>query len=417
MKKNREKKTPKQRLKSFFKVLLGIVVAFAIIAAIIAVANIISVKSTQNFVSTIKQVEYTDQLVPIRDKADGNYTYTTDKDFRVMQLTDVHIGAGFLSSKKDAMAINAVEAMVREEKPDLVIVTGDIGYPVPYQAGTLNNKNAAITFANLMEQMGVYWAPAFGNHDTEAYSYYTRKDIGEVYANQEKYPHCLFEAGPENVFGCGNYLVKVKNTAGEITRAYIMMDSNAYLENDKLGILWNYDCIHEDQINWYADQIKLLTKENNGVVPKSLLFFHIPIEELKIAYDEYKNNGFTDTEDAKYLFGKAGEKDAVVYASDLNYGFFDKVKEMGSTQGMFFGHDHLNNFSMLYKGIQMTYGYSVDYLAYSGISKYGTQRGCTIITSHQDGTYTINQENYYQDKYQSINQKEAVSMEDMYSKE
>lgn len=417
MKKNKQKKTPKQKLKVFLKVLLGIIIALAIISGIVIIANVISVKSSNNFISTIEQVEYTDQLVPQRDKADGYYTFVTDKDFKVVQLTDVHIGAGFLSTKKDAMAINAVEAMISEEKPDLVIVTGDIGFPVPFIAGTLNNKNPAIIFANLMEKMGVYWAPAFGNHDTEAYSYFTRNDIGEVYANQEKYPHCLFEFGPEKVFGCGNYLVKVKNTAGEITRAYIMMDSNAYLDDDKLGILWNYDCIHEDQIEWYQQQIELLTKENNGIVPKSLLFFHIPIAEMKTAYEEYKNNDFKDTEDSKYLFGKAGEKNAAIFTSELNYGFFDKVKELGSTQGMFFGHDHLNSFSMMYKGIQMTYGYSVDYLAYSGISKFGTQRGCTVITSHQDGTYSINQENYYQDKYQSINAKEQVSMKDYNSKE
>lgn len=417
MKKNKQKKTVKQKLKVFIKILLGIIIALAIISGIVIIANVISVKSSNNFISTIEQVEYTEQLVPQRDKADGNYTFVTDKDFKVVQLTDVHIGAGFLSTKKDAMAINAVEAMISEEKPDLVIITGDIGYPVPFQAGTFNNKNAALIFANLMEKMGVYWAPAFGNHDTEAYSYFDRNDIGEIYANHEKYPHCLFDMGPDKVFGCGNYLVKVKNTAGEITRAYIMMDSNAYLDNDKLGILWNYDCIHEDQIDWYQQQIELLTKENNGVTPKSLLFFHIPIAEMKTAYDEYKGNDFKDTEDSKYLFGKAGEKDAVVYASELNYGFFDKVKELGSTQGMFFGHDHLNSFSMMYKGIQMTYGYSVDYLAYSGISKFGTQRGCTVITSHQDGTYSINQENYYQDKYQSINAKEQVSMKDYNSKE
>ena len=34
------------------------------------------------------------------------------------------------------MALNAVAAMVTAEKPDLVIVTGDIAYPVPFQAGT-----------------------------------------------------------------------------------------------------------------------------------------------------------------------------------------------------------------------------------------------------------------------------------------
>lgn len=409
-----KEKTKNSVGKILLKILLGIIIAILIIAVITVIINTISVKSEQNFISTIKQVEYDNQLKPEIDEKDGYYTFVTDNDFKVVQLTDVHIGAGYLSTKKDAMAINAVEAMIRTEKPDLVVITGDIGYPVPFQAGTFNNKNAAKIFASLMEQMGVYWAPAFGNHDTEAYSYYTREDIAKVYSDKEAYPHCLFQEGPNDIFGVGNYFVNVKNSKNEIIRSYIMVDSNAYLDDDKLGILWHYDAIHEDQVKWYESQIKLLTEENNGIVPKSFMFYHIPIAEMKTAYDEYKDNDFKNTENAQYLFGKDGEKDAVVYASDLNYGMFDKVLELGSTQGMFFGHDHLNNFSMMYKGIQMTYGYSIDYLAYSGISKFGTQRGCTIIMANQDGSYSISQENYYQDKYKSINEKEQVSMDDYY---
>lgn len=408
-------KTQKKKFgKVLLHILLGVMVAIVVIACITAIANIISVKSSNNFINSIKAVEYESQLTPEINEKDGYYTFTTDGDFKVMQLTDVHIGAGYLSTKKDSMAINAVETMIRTEKPDLVVITGDIGYPVPFQAGTFNNKNAAKIFANLMEQMKVYWAPAFGNHDTEAYSYFTREDIAEVYSNKDKYPHCLFQNGPDNIFGVGNYFVNVKNSKGEIFRSYIMMDSNAYLDDDKLGVLWHYDAIHKDQVDWYESQINLLTEENNGVTPKSFLFFHIPIQEMKTAYDEYINNGEKNTENAQYIFGKAGERNAVVYPSDLNYGMFDKCLELGSTQGMFFGHDHLNSFSMMYKGIQMTYGYSIDYLAYSGISKFGTQRGCTLINATQEGNYTITQENYYQDKYQSTKEKEQVSMDDYY---
>ena len=409
------KKTPKQKGKKFLKVLATILIIIAILAAFIAVANLISVKSSENFISSISKVE-TDGLTPELDE-DGYYTFTTDKDFKVVHLTDVHIGAGFVSSKKDSMSINAVEAMVRAEKPDLVIVTGDIAFPVPYQAGTLNNKNAAKIFADLMEQMGVYWCLAFGNHDTEAYSYFTREQIGDFYSNKEKYPHCLFQKGPEEVDGVGNYFIKVKNSKGEITNSYVMLDSGSYVDGDVFGILWKYDCVHKNQVDWYESQIKLLTEENNGKVPTSLMFFHIPPEEMKNAYYEYRDNGYNDTADVKYLYGKAGEKGAAIYTSEYNYGLFDRVKELGSTKGIFMGHDHLNNFTLMYDGIQLSYGYSIDYLAYSGISKYGAQRGCNIITCAPDGTFTTELQNYYQDKYQSQHTKENVSMGDFYTKE
>lgn len=417
MEKTKTKKTPKQRLKIFLKIILGILIAIGIIAGVIALINTISVKSSKAFINSIDKIEYENQLEPVIDD-DGYYTFTTDKDMKVIQLTDVHIGAGFMSTKKDSMAINAVSAMLTEEKPDLVVVTGDISYPVPFQAGTFNNKNSAKLFALLMEKLGVYWCLGFGNHDTEAYSYYTREDIANtIYSDKEAYPHCLFQIGPDEVDGYGNYIIKQKNTKGEINQGFVVVDSHSYTDNDYLGIMWKYDCVHKNQVEWYENEINALTKENNGKTPKTLMFFHIPPKEMQDAYYEYRDNKFNDTENARYLYGKDGEKDAVVYSSSKNNGLFDKCLELGSTQCIFFGHDHLNSFAMDYKGIKMTYGLSVDYLAYPGIAKFGAQRGCTIIDVHPDATIEIKQENYYQDKYKTIKAKEAVSMNDMYEKE
>lgn len=56
---------------------------------------------------------------------------------------------------------------------------------------------------------------------------------------------------------------------------------------------------------------------------------------------------------------------------------------------MFCGHDHLNNLSVVYKGIRMTYGMSIDYLGYKGILKRHTQRGGTLITRHPDASVEI----------------------------
>ena len=73
---------------------------------------------------------------------------------------------------------------------------------------------------------------------------------------------------------------------------------------------------------------------------------------------------------------------------------------------MFCGHDHLNNIVLNYKGVDLTYNYSIDYLAYIGISKQGDQRGCTVVTVNPDGSYEQVHENYYQDKYVSLYPKE-----------
>lgn len=413
--KTKTKKTPKQRFKIFLKVLLIIILVIALLCGILASVSAVGLKSNSNFIETIETVSFDNQLEPVLDD-NGCYTFTTDDHFKVVQLTDVHIGGGFLSIKKDSMAINAVAAMITAEKPDLVVITGDIAYPVPFQAGTFNNKTSAELFAQLMEKLGVYWVPVFGNHDTEAYSYYSRKKISEFYS-QEKFSHCLFQSGPEDVDGYGNSIINVKNTKGEITQSLVMLDSHSYVDNDYFGIMWKYDTIHDSQVKWYEDSLNKIKAENNDIMPKSLAFFHIAIPEYKTAWDEYRANDFNDTENVKYIYGKAGEKDYSVYTSEYNYGFFDKVKELGSTQGMFCGHDHLNNFSIDYKGVRLTYGYSIDYLAYTGIMKFGLQRGCTVIDIAPDGSFESHLENYYQDKYQTAKEKEQVDLVGNYHSE
>lgn len=393
-------------------ILLIIILLIGIIAGGVAITNSVTEKSMNNFVETIPAMDQEDQIIPTLDD-DGYYSFKTDGEFRVMQLTDVHIGGGFLSAEKDTMALTAVARMISAEKPDLVVVTGDIGFPVPYSAGTLNNKTPAVLFAQAMENLGVYWCLAFGNHDTEAYSYFDREAISEVYNNKELYPHCLFQIGPEDVDGYGNYVINVRNSTGEITQSLFMFDSHSYIDNDYFGILWKYDCVHENQIAWYNSQIEALTKENAGLTPKSLAFMHIPMLEVQEAYYQYRDNNFQDTDRVQYLYGKAGESgDIIVYSSKYNNGLFDAFKASNSTKGVFFGHDHLNSFSMMYDGIRLSYGHSIDYLAYSGIYKYGAQRGCNMIELQQDGSFDCHLENYYQDKYQSQDEKATVSFDD-----
>ena len=69
--------------------------------------------------------------------------------------------------------------------------------------------------------------------------------------------------------------------------------------------------------------------------------------------------------DAIYLFGKNEE---AVSCPDNNSHFFDSILDKGSTDAVFVGHDHLNNMWIRYKGVDLIYGKSIDYLAYTGIA-------------------------------------------------
>lgn len=118
--------------------------------------------------------------------------------------------------------------------------------------------------------------------------------------------------------------------------------------------------------------------ELEKVVPTSV-FFHFPMEEYRLAWTEYVENDYKDTKNVKYRYGLPGESGKVVYCGIHPDQLFETMQELGSTDSTFCGHDHYNNFSLNYKGINLTYGYSIDYLAYVGIYKQGTQRGATIL--------------------------------------
>lgn len=359
------------------------------------------------YIDTFK-VEAQNQLTPQKDEL-GNWYFTTDEDFKVLHLTDVHLTGGCANVENDKKSIKAVAAMVMAEDPDLVIITGDISFAIP-TTGTINNGYAHKMFIRLMENLGVYWTITFGNHDNEPYNYYNREALSDMYAD-ESLQRCLFVKSPNGVSGEGNHVINVKNTNGEVTQSFFMIDTHSYLHKGVIGglidfALWNYDNIKQDQVDWYENMIKLYNPQN------SLMFSHIPLQEVKMGYDEYVANGREIGGNVSSFSGNDGEKNDVVYPSDKGDDLFEKILELDNTKYVFFGHDHFNNFVMNYKGVTFSYGYTIDYIAYGNIGKLGYQRGCTVIEMSSDmpGEVIITHENYYQEKYQSLDEMKTVDM-------
>lgn len=451
-KKKKKRPTYAQRRKRRITALISVcsvILVLGIFISGIAIANPLIVKALIAQANNYASVEYTEHAQLEPEKIDGCWTFTTDKQFKVQQFTDVHIGAGSFSKDKDIWAMNAVATMIRKEQPDLVVVTGDIAYPVPFQAGTFNNLAATQVFASMMEKLGVYWTFAFGNHDTEAYSMKTRADICDWYESQN-FKYCLFERGyaddpalklKEDDIGYGNSVIRVKNSKGVYTQAIVTLDSHSYIDGDYFGAAWKYDNIHQSQVDWYVGEMQKLVASNNallesdpslGIVKdapvKNLAFFHIPLVEYREAWgkiielnggrkatDEEKKNGkyedgtIINPDGVEYIYGVMGESDSNKNGQ-RTYGVFcglnqDSFFETGvdnGLQGTFCGHDHYNNFSVNYtkedgKTVRLTYGMSVDYLAYPGIYKEHLQRGCTVIEVEPDGSFDCEQKNYYTD--------------------
>lgn len=300
------------------------------------------------------------------------------RPFKILQLTDIHLGAGWVSSKRDKLALQAVKKLIDASNPDLIVITGDLFYPIWPLTGSANNLRGAKMLGNVLKEAGIPWCFVFGNHDTEMTSRANKDGIAKYYM---EYENCLFEKGEEGLTGCGNYCIRLETSDGKPCQLLMMIDSNQYTGKSFFS---GFDVIHEDQIEWYKKTVK--EQSGEGELLPSLAFYHIPPKEFKEGWEKC----FRGDKDVIYHHGFVLEKDNYFgYPKETEGKFFSEMVEFGSCKGMFMGHDHLNTLSITYQGIRLTYGMSIDYLAYVPTAHWKTQRGGTIIEINDDGSFEV----------------------------
>lgn len=340
---------------------------------------------TQPYINSVPDI-YDGKSDITYDEDSGIYTITkTNGDFKILQLTDIHLGGSVLSYDKDIKTFEAVYELLDRTRPDFVIVTGDMVFPVGYASFSFNNSAPVQQFAAFMRNLGIPWAFTYGNHDTERYAAISDSSLNELYKSLswKTSKTLLYPYVQPEITGRNNQLIELRNQDSSLNQALFLIDSNAYT-GDGLN---KYDYIHDDQVDWYKEQVLRLKEEEGHAVP-SMIFFHIPLQEYKEAYELYESG----SSDVIYYFGSNDEKFMdKVCCSEYSSKLFDTAKELGNTTGFFCGHDHYNNMSLEYQGMRLTYGMSIDYLSMPGIARNIKQRGATLITVHDDGTTNIDQ--------------------------
>ena len=361
--------------------------------AAIAVAGFVYIQRdtwyTQSFINSVPVVSHNKSTIDYNEE-NGIYTITkTADDFKILHLTDIHLGGSLYSYTKDIKALYACYAEIEHTHPDLVVVTGDMCFPMGIMSLSLNNSAPVQQFAAFMRNTGIPWAFTYGNHDTETMSTLNKIELNEVYKSlsYKTSANLLYPYVQPDIMGRNNQLIEIRNADGTLNTGLFLIDSNAYT-GEGLNV---YDYIHDDQVDWYADEVRRMNKEAGHTV-NSLVFFHIPLQEYKTATELY----LAGSSEVKHYFGEnpgdhGGITHGLVCCSDYPSKLFDTAVELGSSTGFFCGHDHYNNASIEYKGIRLTYGMSIDYLAMPGISKETKQRGAELITIHSDGSWDLEQ--------------------------
>ena len=80
----------------------------------------------QPYINKVSSVGHVSNDI-LYDEDNGVYTIVSDKDdFKILQLTDIHLGGSVLSIREDTKALKACYRLIQETTPDFVVVTGDL---------------------------------------------------------------------------------------------------------------------------------------------------------------------------------------------------------------------------------------------------------------------------------------------------
>lgn len=277
--------------------------------------------------------------------------FGSDGKFKMMVFSDTDINTN---------TISALEAMLDSERPDLVILNGDV-------SGGISTKTELEEYLRVlcapMENRRIAWCHTFGEQDGDAGLSMTLQN--EVYSS---FKYCVSKVDFED-FGAGSYFLPVfadssaeKGSAplfgvwmlgqtGLISNAPITSGGNDGFLNSLAGEGKDYGYVPQSHVDWFTDSASMMRKDREKGIP-SIAVTHTPINEFNVVAENPDKCAFD---------GVMAEK---VSSSPVQSGLFAALLESGSVSGLYSGHDHLNNFSGKYLGIELGYVASIGYDGY-----------------------------------------------------
>ncbi len=285
--------------------------------------------------------------------------FNKEGKFKILMLSDIH-GCVNMSPQLPA----AIEAIVKSTSPDLVLLNGDTSGPSGVQVSNEQQlKDMLDTITAPFESRGIPWAHVYGNHDDNGGAPNEKQQA--VY---EAYPYCVSKYGDKSIHGVGNYVLPIlaheggkivfnvfgmdsHNNMRGFSRAYGLPEDTNYVLPQHFCFGRGYDTVHFDQIRWYYNTSEELERLNGSKIP-ALMYMHIPVPEICLVLN---NRNLCDYE------GNSREE---VGCGELNSGVFSACVQRGDVKAMFFGHDHVCDFTGYYCGVMLGYDGGMPYDCY-----------------------------------------------------
>lgn len=297
---------------------------------------------------------YTEEYAVTLEKDPG-------KDFVILNFADIQLSDDKAYGELGEFAEETMDKLIKETKPDLITLTGD----------NATGKMSYIRLANFIDSYGIPWAPVMGNHDGENGKKLVENWDACILAAKE---NCLFKFGPKDM-GVGNYVINITEN-GKIIHTLFMMDTHTNTDLECGG----YDHLWDNQIEWYAWAVNGISRIAGGTVESSI-FFHIPCIQYRDAWNEAQYNEETGEYENPDYADSFGSNSEAICSPEYDSGFFETVKDLGSTKNIISGHDHVNDSSIMYEGVRLSYSLKTGHGSYWEEGK----NGGGVLTIDSDG--------------------------------
>ena len=295
-----------------------------------------------------------------------------DGRFKILQISDAHLSTGIgtcrdaigadgkesTNCEADPRTLDFLESILDDEKPDLVILSGDQveGPTAP------DTQTAIFKIADPLIERQIPYAAIFGNHDDEGALSLSRS---HQMALLQTLPYSLSHPGPDTVDGVGNYYVEIlaPSPSQHSAITVYLLDTHGLTPDERN--YKGYDWIKPSQIEWFKTTTESLKAKHHKYthIHLDMAFIHIPLPE------------FGD-KDNKVIGGQWKEH---VTAPAYNSHFYDALVEAGVV-AVGAGHDHVNDYCALHPNANpeephSAKGHRGPWMCYAGGSGFGGYAG------------------------------------------
>ncbi|KAJ7120693.1 Metallo-dependent phosphatase-like protein [Mycena crocata] len=296
-----------------------------------------------------------------------------DGTFKITVFSDLHFGENpddGIGIVKDANSTRLMRGILRDEKPDYVVINGDL-----ITGDYTFRENSTLLVDQIMAPLieaGVPFSSSHGNHDNHV----NITHLDEILREQEIAPRSYTRSagsGVGGVAGPGNYWVPIYATAADATPALVLwfFDSRGGVSTDGSPLP---DWVDASVASWIQSETAAMTAAWGPASSRSALaFVHIPphaIQAVQPTLNETESPGLNDD-----ILGGGSVQDSIDHPAGRDVPFWKAVgTHIENLHVVISGHAHGNEWCAREPGQGLLFCFN-KHSGYGGYDKDGWGHG------------------------------------------